>query len=127
MEHTLHTNTEPTTHGSVRTYTLGFILSIVATVIPYIALTHHLVSSEIFIFIAVGAAVVQLFVQLVLFLHLSFKKHSLLNSILVAYTGVMVLTIVIGTLWVMHNLNKNMEAQHNVYMEQLYSPRSQEY
>ncbi len=122
-----HEIKEITPHGSVRSYTIGFALSIVATIIPYFALTSHAISGEAFLYIAVGAAILQLFVQLVLFLHLSFKKSSLLNTILVSYTGVMVLTIVIGTLWVMHNLNKNMEAQHNVYMDEIYSPQNQEY
>jgi cytochrome o ubiquinol oxidase operon protein cyoD len=118
---------ENTSHGSVKSYTIGFILSIVVTLIPYLALTSHAVAADTFLYVAVGAAIVQLLVQLVLFLHLSFKKASLLNSILVSYTGVMVLTIVIGTLWVMHNLNKNMEAQHNVYMDEVYSPQKQAY
>jgi cytochrome o ubiquinol oxidase operon protein cyoD len=128
MKNSSHTEPqEETSHGSVRSYALGFVLSIMVTLIPYYALTHGIVTPGIFLMIAVGAAVIQLFVQLILFLHLSFKKSSAVNTILVAYTGVMVLTIVIGTLWVMYHLKHNMHQDDSVYKNHTYTPQAQQY
>ena len=127
MKNSHTSSAEETVHGSVRSYTLGFVLSIVATLIPYYTLTHGLGTTITFVFIAVGAAVVQLLVQLILFLHLSFKRSSSTNTILVAYTGIMVLSIVIGTLWVMYHLKTNMGMGDSVYKNHTYTPQAQKY
>jgi cytochrome o ubiquinol oxidase operon protein cyoD len=125
---TSHTDTtEQASHGTIRSYTLGFALSIIATLLPYYALTHNIVTPTRFIAIAVAAAIIQLFVQLVLFLHLSLRRSSAINTVLVTYTGVMVLCIVIGTLWVMYHLKANMGMDNNVYKDHVYTPQGQAY
>ena len=120
-----HIEIDDRAEGNLRTYSLGFILSIIATLIPYFALQYHLTAGRIFVFIAIAAAVVQLFVQLVLFLHLSFKRRSLANTIMFIYAVVLIVTIVAGSLWIMANLNANMT--NNVFPSGNYSPQSAQY
>ena len=111
--------------GSYFSYTLGFTLSIIATLIPYLALQYHLIGGGHFVVLAVAFALLQLFVQLVLFLHLNFKKRSQTNLIVFIYTIILVGTVVVGTLWIMQNLNKNM--MDNVYPNGNYSPQNEAY
>lgn len=110
--------------GSYRSYTTGFALSIVATLVPYFAFQMHILGNGYLMYIAVGAALVQLFVQLVLFLHLGFAHRSRTNLIIFIYALVLVITVVAGTLWIMSNLNTNM-VQH-AFQNDIYSPQTEE-
>ena len=53
-------------------------------------------------------AVIQLVIQLVCFLHLGIRGRSRSRTITIAYTFAMMLVIVIGSLWVMKNLDYRM-------------------
>ena len=120
-----HTAIDSRAEGTYQSYSLGYILSIVATLIPYCALQYHLTAGKIFLAIAIIAAIVQLFVQLVLFLHLSFAKRSLGNMIMFLYAVTLVITIVAGSLWIMANLNHHM--MQSVYPSNDYSPQTEAY
>ena len=64
-----HVHTEAA-QGSYASYTVGFILSLVLTVIPYLLVTRFLLEGAALIGALVAFAVAQLVVQLVFFLHL---------------------------------------------------------
>ena len=125
---TTHTAAATSDHrgeGSYISYTLGFVLSVIATLIPFFMLYDHVLRGTSFVILALAAALLQLFVQLVLFLHLNFKKRSALNLLIFSYMLVLVITIVAGTLWIMHNLNQNMV--QNVFPNNDYTPQAQAY
>jgi cytochrome o ubiquinol oxidase operon protein cyoD len=76
-------------------------------------ISFYLVSSGAFpkadLYIAVGVlALIQLFVQLVFFLHLSTHSKASWNLLSFLFTLVMVLIFVLGTLWIMYHLYENM-------------------
>jgi cytochrome o ubiquinol oxidase operon protein cyoD len=53
-------------------------------------------------------AVVQLLVQLVLFLHLGTAPEQRNNTVILVLAVLIIATVVSGSLWVMHNADVNM-------------------
>ncbi|MDO8270053.1 MAG: cytochrome o ubiquinol oxidase subunit IV [Candidatus Levybacteria bacterium] len=102
------------TVGSVRSYVLGFIFSIVLTLISF-AITikhidsdHSFIGHEIIIGIVLALAVLQLFVQLIFFLHLGHEKGPRWNLVFLASTITIFIMVVVGSMWIMYHLNYNM-------------------
>lgn len=89
--------------GSVRSYSIGFGLSLILTFTAYITAAHQLAANWTLIYILLVLAVAQLFVQLVFFLHLG--RNSRWNLTVLAFAVMVVLIIVIGSLWIMKHLN----------------------
>ncbi len=95
-------------HGSVKSYTIGFILSIILTVIPYFIVVNHMMPVEGIAIAVVLLAIGQLFIQLVFFLHLDRSSEQRWNLITFLFTTLILLILVIGSIWIMWNLNYNM-------------------
>ncbi len=95
-------------HGDLRSYVTGFVMSILLTLLPYFIVVKHLLSGYMLVAAIVCFGVAQLLVQLVFFLHLSPKAKAKWNLIALVFTGLIVLILVVGTLWIMNNLNYNM-------------------
>lgn len=95
-------------HGSLKSYIIGFILSIALTIIPYALVVHHLLVGDMLVIAVVVLGIVQLFVQLVFFLHLSANPAQRWNSMTFAFTVLIIFLLVVGSLWIMWNLNYNM-------------------
>lgn len=95
-------------HGTTKSYIIGFILSIIFTIIPYKLVVDHMLSGSNLVIAVVLFAIAQLFVQLVFFLHLSTKSDSRWNTLTFVFTVVVLLILVVGSLWIMWNLNYNM-------------------
>ena len=91
--------------GSIRSYTVGFALSIILTVGAYGLASHQLATGWTLIYVLAGLAVTQLFVQLVFFLHLGRGSRSRWNLTVAAFAGMVVLILVLGSLWIMKHLN----------------------
>ena len=99
MEHHLHKN-EGFPHGTLRSYTTGFLASIALTLFAF------WIAPQLGTLIypaLVLAALLQLLVQLVFFLHLG-RSGGGWNLMVFAFTFVIVGIVVIGTLWIMQNL-----------------------
>lgn len=95
-------------HGSVKSYTLGFIFSIILTIIPFYLVMHHSASTETLIIVAVVCAVFQLLIQLICFLHLNSESGPRWNLVAFVFTVLIVGILMVGSLWIMYNLNYNM-------------------
>lgn len=92
-------------HGTLRSYTTGFILSILFTLAPYFIVVNHLLSGWSLGLALAGFAVVQLIVQLVFFLHLGSESSPRWNLIVFLFMLLVLVTVVFGSLWIMSNLN----------------------
>ncbi|MFZ1301485.1 MAG: cytochrome o ubiquinol oxidase subunit IV [Candidatus Microsaccharimonas sp.] len=95
-------------HSQTRyiSYIVGFGLSIVTTLMAYFFVVNELWPKETLIYVVMGIAVVQLVVQLVFFLHLGRgNRWKLLTFI---FAMLVVLIVVVGSLWIMQNLDYNM-------------------
>jgi cytochrome o ubiquinol oxidase operon protein cyoD len=99
---------------SVTTYLIGFVLSLLLTLAAYALLAlhvanHHAWPSHAFIIPAVLLlALIQLLVQAVFFLHLSFAPEARLQLVLSAGAFAVVLILVGGSIWIMQHLNERM-------------------
>lgn len=90
---------------ALRSYVVGFVLSIVLTLIPYVIVIKHFMFGLSAVYAVVGFALVQLLVQVIFFLHLSKKSKPHWNMIVFIFTILIVAILVVGSLWVMYNLN----------------------
>ncbi|MEH6413455.1 cytochrome o ubiquinol oxidase subunit IV [Pseudomonas sp. CGJS7] len=96
-------------HGSYRSYTIGFILSVVLTAIPFwLVMAKVIPNSGIAAFVVLAFAVVQIVVHMVYFLHMNTKSEGGWNMLALIFTLVLVVIMLAGSLWVMHHLNTNM-------------------
>ncbi len=102
-----HAGHDPS-HGSPKSYLIGFALSLGLTVLSFGAVMSGLVSQPMILPAIVVLAVAQLVVQLVFFLHLGASPDQRSNTVIFVLTFLLIMTIVAGSLWVMHNANVNM-------------------
>lgn len=106
----LHHVSEESHHGSLRDYTIGFVLSVILTAIPFwLVMTHKLPgSSSTLAFILLGFAFVQILVHMVYFLHLNARMEAGWTVLATIFTIVLVVIVLSGSIWVMYHLNDNM-------------------
>jgi cytochrome o ubiquinol oxidase operon protein cyoD len=111
-----------TRHDEARylSYIVGFFLSIVATLIAYFFVVNHVWPKDMLMYVVLGIAVVQLVIQAVFFLHIG--RGSRLKLVTFAFAILIVLIVVVGSLWIMNNLDYNMMRlspdQMKLYMHQ---------
>lgn len=108
------------TEGSFASYTTGFVLSVVFTLVAYFVVVKHLFNGWGMVIAILTLGVTQLIVQLLFFLHLSRESKPRWNLMIFAFMAVILLIIVIGSLWIMHNLNYHMLSPHatDTYIQQ---------
>lgn len=89
------------THGSVKSYTIGFILSIVLTIIPLVLVLNHMMSPTALVVTIITMAVLQFLVQLFFFMHIKEGEKPRYNVMALILGVVIVVTIVAGSVWIM--------------------------
>ena len=97
-----------------KSYVIGFIASLVLTLTVWLLIKHHVDSNHTFIshhsliVTIITAALAQMIIQLVFFLHLGREKKPYWNlQALLAAAGVIVI-LILGSIWIMNNLNYSM-------------------
>lgn len=100
--------------GSKVTYLTGFGLSILLTVAAYVVVVRGSFGHTTAIALIIGLALSQFLVQVVFFLHLGDGSKQRWNYILLLFMLVVVGTIVIGSIWIMANLNYSHEHTHTL-------------
>jgi cytochrome o ubiquinol oxidase operon protein cyoD len=95
-------------HGSIKSYGIGFALSLILTFASFGVVMSGLVPHELRLTAIVALALVQLLVQLIYFLHMGTAKDQRENTAVFGVTAVLLAIVVAGSLWVMHNANENM-------------------
>lgn len=109
-------------------YILGFVLSVVLTLIAFGVVEQHLITQhvvpphKIIVPILVTLALIQLLVQLVCFLHLGKKENSGWNIMTFVFALFIVVTFVGGSLWIMNHLNHSM--QHIEFKGGIVAPQT---
>jgi cytochrome o ubiquinol oxidase subunit IV len=99
-------------HGNLKTYVTGFVLSIVLTLAAYMIVVNDIWSRSVILTAIIVLAIVQLFVQLIYFLHLGRESKPRWNLIVLAFAALVVGIVVIGSIWIMNNLNYSHEHGH---------------
>lgn len=95
-------------HGSVKSYVIGFVLAVILTVIPFKMVMDGTASHGTILLTILGLAVVQIVVHLVYFLHMDSSSSQRWNVMAFAFTVLILAIVVVGSLWIMYNLNNNM-------------------
>ncbi|TXN20385.1 cytochrome o ubiquinol oxidase subunit IV [Methylobacterium sp. WL9] len=96
-------------HGSVKSYVTGFVLSVILTAIPFWLVMGKVLPNVVWTTIIVLAlAVVQIVVHMVYFLHMNTKSEGGWTILALIFTVTLVVITLTGSIWVMHHLNTNM-------------------
>ncbi|MBB3110404.1 cytochrome o ubiquinol oxidase operon protein cyoD [Paenibacillus phyllosphaerae] len=88
-------------HGSLKSYVIGFVLSIVLTIIPLVLVLNDIVEGTAAKVVLLVTAFLQFVVQLVFFMHLKEESKPRYNLMSLLLGVLLVLTIVIGSVWIM--------------------------
>jgi cytochrome o ubiquinol oxidase operon protein cyoD len=113
--HDDHAHDDGHTHGSLRSYLIGFGLSVVLTAIPFwLVMTGALADNQMTAFVIMAFAVIQIVVHMVYFLHMNARSESGWTMMALIFTIVMVVIALAGSLWVMHHLTTNMMPGHEM-------------
>ena len=100
-------------HSSLRDYTIGFVLSVILTAIPFWLVMAKVIADRNTAVLVLGAfAVVQILVHMVYFLHMNGKVEGGWTMLSTIFTVVFVAIAIAGTLWVMFHMNANMMPEH---------------
>ena len=104
-----HDHHDGASHGSFKTYMIGFVLSVVLTAIPFWLVMADVLDNRTATILAVmGLGVVQVFVHMIYFLHMSAKSEGGWTFMSLLFTLIVVMITLVGSLWVMYNMNTNM-------------------
>jgi cytochrome o ubiquinol oxidase subunit IV len=95
-------------HATVRPYVIGFVLSVILTAIPFALVMAGTVPASTAVPAALGLGAVQMVVHLVYFLHMDRASTRTWNMAAFVFTVIILVILVVGSLWVMHNLDVNM-------------------
>ncbi|PRC92756.1 cytochrome o ubiquinol oxidase subunit IV [Solimicrobium silvestre] len=102
--HELHAD-----HGSLKSYATGFILAVILTAIPFwLVMGNVFEKSSTTGFVILGFAAVQIVVHMIYFLHMNTKSEGGWSMLALIFTGILVIIMMSGSLWVMYHLNHNM-------------------
>ncbi len=99
--------------AATSTYVAGYVLSLLLTISAYSIVWRHVNTHHVFISdnwlnpLVIVLALVQLVVQLVFFLHLSRESKPRWNLAVLAFAFLIVAILVIGSVWIMFNLNRH--------------------
>jgi len=95
-------------HGTFKSYIVGFALSVVLTILSFGTVMHGGFEHDTAVALVVAFCVAQLLVQLLFFLHMGTAPEQRENSSVFLFTILIVAIVVAGSLWVLHNMNTNM-------------------
>jgi len=95
-------------HGTIRNYVIGYVLSLVFTLIPYfLVVIQHLRGTALLVTI-LAFAIVQMLIQVVFFLHLGRERGPRWQTKFLAGTVFGIAVVTGGTTWIMYHLHENM-------------------
>ncbi|MFF7707132.1 cytochrome o ubiquinol oxidase subunit IV [Pseudomonas sp. NPDC007930] len=98
-------------HGSFKSYMIGFVLSVILTVIPFGLVMAGSMSKDAILAIILVFAVVQVIVHLVYFLHLDRSSEQRWNVIAFVFSAVIIAFLVGLSLWIMFSIHHFMMAK----------------
>lgn len=96
------------TTGLLGTYVVGFTLSIGLTLLAYFAVTHEWFKHSSVVLALLMLAIMQFVVQLFFFLHVGHETRPRWKLLMLFLAIVFVLILVLGSIWIMYNLDYRM-------------------
>ena len=106
--------------GSVTSYTTGFVLSLLFTLVPYLLVTRQVVDGWLLPLALAFFAIAQVLVQLLFFLHLGQESRPRWHGYAFGFMVMVVVILVFGSLWIMSNLDYHTMTPHetNQYIQE---------
>lgn len=86
-------------------YVTGFVVSTILTLTAYTLVVTTTFSGWTLFYIIIALAVIQLLVQVIFFLHLGREEKPHWKLMTFLFAVIVVLIVVIGSLWIMNNLD----------------------
>jgi len=98
-----------TLHITVGGYVTGFVLSVILTTIPFwLVIAKVIPNPTVTTFVILGFAIVQIYVHMVFFLHMTSKAEGGWTWMSLIFTLVLVVITLTGSLWITYHLKANM-------------------
>lgn len=103
-------STKPThsEHGTTKSYVIGFILSLILTINPYLLVTSKAVTGNGLVVTILIFGILQMAVQVLFFLHLGRGPKPMYNVVFFFATVGIILVTIGGSIFIMNNLYSNM-------------------
>ncbi|MCQ4159497.1 cytochrome o ubiquinol oxidase subunit IV [Roseomonas sp. GC11] len=95
-------------HGDALGYMRGLLWSLVLTILPFMLVMGGWLPRAVTIPLILAIGVAQMAVHLVYFLHLRSEPGERWNVVAFVFTAIVVGILVVGSLWIMHNMDSNM-------------------
>jgi cytochrome o ubiquinol oxidase operon protein cyoD len=92
----------------IRGYVVGLVLATGLTAASFYVAASHLIWAPAIPVALIVLAIAQMGIHLVFFLHISSGPDSTNNILALAFGALIVALVLIGSLWIMANLNANM-------------------
>ncbi len=92
-------------HVTVKTYVIGFILSLLLTFSAYLFVLKNVFASALIFYSIIGFGTLQAFIQLIAFLHLGKEAKPRWNLLIFLFMLLVTAIIVTGSLFIMKSLN----------------------
>lgn len=92
---------ENSSHGSTKSYIIGYILSIILTILPLWLVLTHMISRTAITTSILTMAGLQFLIQLFFFMHIRESEKPRYNVLAVIFGIIFVITIVAGSIWIM--------------------------
>lgn len=93
-------------HGTYKAYAIGFVASILLTIISFSLVITNLITGQALVFAIVGLALVQAIFQLLFFLHVGQEAKPRWETLVFCFMLMILLIIAVGSLWIMYDLNQ---------------------
>ena len=101
-------NSSGASRGSVKSYSIGFILSVFLTIIAFAVVVNGELSRPTLLACITGLAIAQILVHLHYFLHLDSSSEARWNVLVMVYTFLILILFVGGSIWIMYSLHYRM-------------------
>jgi len=104
-----HGHDDHADHGSLKSYAIGFVLSVILTAIPFFLVMGKVFdNSTTTAMVILGFATVQIVVHMIYFLHMNSKAEGGWSMLALLFTVMLLVIMLAGSIWVMYHLNHNM-------------------
>lgn len=101
-------------HGTMKSYVIGFALSLIFTFIPYSLVVNQVITGTTLLVTIVGFALIQMIIQVTFFLHIGRGPKPNWNLFFFASTFGIILVVVGGSIMIMNNLHYNMSPEEKI-------------
>lgn len=95
-------------HGTLKSYLIGFAASLFLTLLSFSLVAAKLLSNQKLIYTITALSLLQAIFQLLFFLHIGQEEKPRWGTLTFFFMVLFLIIIVIGTLWVMSDLNDRM-------------------